>query len=87
MSLVSEQSEKQVMDGLAGIEAEQIPVHEKVVRKAAFLQLISDAYPDTIDLYWLSLQLLQGVAVNNSDAKAVCGIKLRYINHFGELDK
>jgi len=85
LRVLSEQSEYEILDGLAKIDAEKNAVHEKMINKAAFLQMISDDYQDTIDLYWLSLQLLPEIPVNDSHAKAVCGLKLRYINHFSEL--
>ena len=84
LSVLSKQPEYEILDGLANIDAEEGIAYEKMIRKAAFLQMISDSYPDMIDLYWLSLQLLPKISVNDPDAKTVCGLKLRYIRHFSE---
>jgi hypothetical protein len=83
--VLSEQSEYEILDGLAKLDADKNAAREKTINKAAFLQMISDDYPDMIDLYWLSLQLLPKISVNDTHAEAVCGLKLRYINHFSEL--
>jgi hypothetical protein len=85
LSVLSEQSEYEILDGLAKLDADKNAAREKTINKAAFLQMISDDYPDMIDLYWLSLQLLPKISVNDTHAEAVCGLKLRYINHFSEL--
>jgi hypothetical protein len=84
LSVLSKQLEYEILDGLAKIDTEEGVAYEKMIRKAAFLQMISDTYPDMIDLYWLSLQLLPEISVNDHEAKTVCGLKLRYIRHFSE---
>jgi len=34
---------------------------EKALKKAAYLNFLSDTYPDKINLYWLSYQILKGI--------------------------
>ena len=33
-------------------------INEKILKKAIYVQLVSDIHPDKIDLYWLSAQWL-----------------------------
>ncbi|MDQ5985448.1 MAG: hypothetical protein CSYNP_01158 [Syntrophus sp. SKADARSKE-3] len=49
---------EEVMKGLAGIDRENSSPSETLIGKVAYLQLISDAYPEKVDLYWLGHQLL-----------------------------
>jgi hypothetical protein len=58
-SVVKKELGEQVIQGLADIDREGLAEAEAVVRKAAYCQMISDLYPDTLDLYWLSFQLLR----------------------------
>ena len=57
-TLFDENAEKEILSQLATIDSENISANEKILKKAAYVQLLSDAHSDTIDLYWLSLQLL-----------------------------
>lgn len=50
---------KQVDGDLQKIDGVPGSAGEKILRKAAYLQLVSDVYPSKIDLYWLSYRLLE----------------------------
>lgn len=43
------------------------------LRKIAYLQLLSDKYPETIDLYWLSYQLAS--EINTKDGKIISAVE------------
>jgi len=57
--VLGKKDEKIVNKALAKIDREKISVEEKIIKKAAYLQYISDLYPAKVDLYWLSFQLLR----------------------------
>jgi hypothetical protein len=59
VALMNEATRAEVMKGITDIEGENSSASETLFRKIAYLQLISDAYPEKIDLYWLGHQLLQ----------------------------
>ena len=52
---------KQVVQGLAEINQKNLAQDHKMIWQAAFLQVISDSYPKSYDLYWLSGQLANQV--------------------------
>jgi|WetSurMetagenome_2_1015567.scaffolds.fasta_scaffold00250_20 hypothetical protein len=74
-------AEKEVREGLQRIDSEKGSPSAKAIRKATFLQMLSDAYPDRIDMYWLSLQDLPAKFSGVEEARAICGLKLRHANH------
>jgi len=47
-----------IKKGLNKIEAEKLATGEKTLKKAAYLQFVSDIFPDDMNLDWLSYQLL-----------------------------
>lgn len=57
--LMDRMTQEEVLAGLRDIDGENLPKPDSLIRKAAYLQLISDVYPDKIDLYWLGNQLLE----------------------------
>ena len=56
--LMDQTTRADVMKGLAEIDGENGSPSETLIGKVAYLQLISDAYPGKVDLYWLGHQLL-----------------------------
>ena len=64
-SLLNDESENQLKSKLAEIEAEFPSNEERVLEKAKYLQLISDIYPEQVDLYWLSGQILSVTVMTN----------------------
>ena len=68
-TVLDEQSEKEILEKLAEIEAENISDEERTLKKAAYVQLISDLYSDTVDLYWLSEQWLSKISPTDENLK------------------
>ena len=68
-TLLDEQTEKEILDKLAAIDAENISHEERALKKAAYVQLISELYPDTVDLYWLSAQWLSEISPTDEGLK------------------
>jgi len=56
--VLGKEDEAIVNNALTKIDAKKITTEEKILEKAAYLQFISDCYPDQVDLYWFSFQLL-----------------------------
>jgi len=65
-----------VRNGFAGIDKTTSDTEERAVRKASFVQLLSDLYPKEVDLYWLSAQLVENVTHDS-----VSGLRLRFAQH------
>ena len=61
-TILDEQTEKDIFEKLAEIDAENLSSEERLLKKAAYVQLISDLYPETVDLYWLSAQWLSEIS-------------------------
>jgi hypothetical protein len=68
---------------LSKIDQETISDDEKKVKKAAYFQFMSDLYPGTVNLYWLSYRLLRDVNQdkNKKIKKAVEHLKYRFLDH------
>ena len=62
VSLVDIVSSSQIQQGLHQIEQEEGGGNFGKIKKAAYLQLVSDTFPDSIDLYWKSHEILQSVS-------------------------
>jgi hypothetical protein len=76
---------QQVTGDLREIEQEPIGTVEKVLRKAVYLQFMSDAYPQDIDLYWFSYRLLEGIKderiLKEDDKVLLSDLKRNYLRH------
>ncbi len=59
LTILSSDAEANLTKKLAEIDAESISSDEKILKKAKYVQLLSDMYPNQIDLYYLSAQWLQ----------------------------
>ena len=62
VSLVDIVSGSQILQDLQLIDSETGNESYRKLKKAAYLQLVSDAFPDNIDLYWKSHDILQSVS-------------------------
>ncbi len=86
--LLSDEIAQQVTADLKEIEKKGISSAEKEIRKAAYLQFMSDAYPQDIDLYWLSYSLLEGIkdeSISKKDDKVLLDeLKKNYVRHVRE---
>ena len=65
------------IDGFKAVEK-----NEKAIRKAVYLQMVSDLYPKEADLYWQSIQLLG----DDSDSTAE-KLRTRYMQHLRKTVK
>ena len=63
-SVFYDEFEKKLFSKLEKIEQENISADECILKKVKYVQLLSDIYPDTIDLYWLCLQWLRDTDVS-----------------------
>jgi hypothetical protein len=68
MKFLSQKDGDLIEKDLRQIDSEKISTDEKRLKKAAYLQMMSDLYPTEINLYWLSYQFL--IEIGNQD-KAV----------------
>ena len=76
--------ERQITADLRQIDIEPITATERALRKAAYLQFMSDAYPDDIDLYWLSHLILEEIGVEGigeDDKTLIDELKTNYLRH------
>ena len=64
MRLLTSDIAKLVAEDLKQIEKDEANEPMKSIKKAAYLQFMSDAYPVDIDLYWLSSQIVYGIKEN-----------------------
>jgi hypothetical protein len=55
-----------ISSDLRKIDNEKIRYEEKLVKKAGYLQLMSNTYPQEVDLYWLSKTYLEEIKDENS---------------------
>ena len=75
--ILDSQTEKEILAKLEEIDSENISDDEHTLKKAAYVQLISDIYSDKIDLYWLSSQWLTQIAPSNDKLKETKSVLLR----------
>jgi hypothetical protein len=79
---------QQVAADLGQIEKEAGGPVDTIIKKALYLQVMSDAYPQDIDLYWLSYQVLEGIKDQqglNADEKAILDdLRRNYMRHVRE---
>ena len=58
ITMLDEKSETEILSTLNAIDSENIAENERLFKKVAYVQLISDLYPQQFDFYWLSAQWL-----------------------------
>ena len=58
LTVLNEQIEKEILSRLSEIDSENISENERLFEKVRYLQIVSDLYPEQVDLYWLSAQWL-----------------------------
>lgn len=83
--LLTEELAQQVISDLEKLANEKIGDPEKKIKQAAYLQFLSDTYPDEIDLYWLSHQILDELKENallkDDDQIVRARLKKSYLRH------
>ena len=86
--LLAQDIAQQVTADLGLIEKETTEDVERTINKAAYLQFMSDAYPQDIDLYWLSYLYLQEISnekvAKEDDMLLLNDLKMRYLSHVME---
>lgn len=65
--LLAKNDEVVVKKALEKIDSEGISADQKIVKKAAYLQFLSDLYPLQIDLYWLSYHILKNADLHKDN--------------------
>ena|GEM_PF-5502201 len=68
-TVLDEQTEKELLDKLAEIDSEYSSPEERVIRKALYVQLLSDDSKYGCDLYWLSAQWLSEISPTDDKLK------------------
>jgi hypothetical protein len=88
MTLMDEMLQNEVKKGFTDIERENSAVSDLIIKKVAYCQLISDVYPDKIDLYWLGNQLLEEhpLPASEDQKEVVERLKQRYLNHLRKTE-
>jgi len=80
LRLLENETAQQIMSDLKKIEEKTITEDEKKIQKSAYLQLMSDTFPDEVDLYWMSYEVLKGLNNNELTSK----LKDRYFEHINK---
>jgi hypothetical protein len=64
IEILDRESYQQVLSDLNEIDIDKEPSNsnERALKKAAYLDLLSDSYPEKINLYWMSYQVLRGIS-------------------------
>lgn len=68
-TVLDEQTERELLDELAKIDAKNLPPEERILEKAIYVQMLSEEYPDKFDLYWLGVQWLSKISPNDEKLK------------------
>lgn len=80
-TILDAQTEKEILAKLEEIDAEHISDDERILKKSAYVQLISDIYSDKVDLYWLSEQWLSKCSPTDEKLKESKSVLLRKCAH------
>ncbi len=72
--ILAKDDEEVVKKSLDKIDTEKGSSDTKIINKAAFLQFLSDLYPDQINLYWLSYHILINADLHDNAAAELCDI-------------
>jgi hypothetical protein len=87
--LLDDETAQQVSSDLNRINEEQMSDAEKGIKKAAYLQFLSDSYSQEIDLYWLSYQILEGIkdeSILSEDGKTLLEeLRNRCLKHMEKM--
>ena len=84
ITLMDETLQNEVNIGFETIGSEKASSIDQLIRRVAYCQLLSDIYPDKVDLYWLGRQLIKENTAKPSEEqqKVIDGLDERYFNHF-----
>lgn len=80
-TILDAQTEKEILAKLEEIDAEHISDDERILKKSAYVQLISDIYSNKIDLYWLSAQWLSEMSSADENLKNTKNVLMKKCVH------
>jgi hypothetical protein len=88
ISLLDESLAMEVLKGLEYIDREKASKSDRELKKAVYLQLITDAYPEKMDLYWLGDQVLRekDLQLTGEQEETAAALRRRYVDHFRKVD-
>lgn len=87
-TILDEEIEKQLTDNFAKIDAENISEQERTLKKATYVQQLSETYPKQFDLYWLSAQWMSTFSpADKEQLKEMNMILQRCVNHLNNERK
>ena len=79
--ILLEKEQSEILKDIKEIEQGAKTKEDLIIKKASYLQLISDMYSENIDFYWLSYQVLQ--AGNFSNDSQANDLEKRFYKHHG----
>lgn len=89
LRLINEKTAGQISSDLKKIEEQPVSPVEKGIRKAAYLQYMTDAYPKEIDLYWMSFVVLEdldkGREATAENKRTIEMLRNNYRRHLDEI--
>jgi len=83
-TVLDSQIETEVMGKLAELDKMKLTDKERVLRKALLIQLISDSFPDKVNLYWLSSQWIGEIENFGTDEKQAQYLLQRCKRHLNQ---
>lgn len=87
-TILPKQIEQELLDNLAELDAEKISAEERAIKKASYIQALSENYPNDFDLYWLSAQWMFEISPTDKKIKDDKKILLaRCIDHLNDAMK
>jgi hypothetical protein len=85
LRLLANDAAQQIAADVEQINKEAISAVERALKKATYLQFVSDAYPSDMDLYWLSYLILEELGdkgvPGEEDKALVDKLKGNYLRH------
>jgi hypothetical protein len=84
--LLNREKAAQVETGLAAVAADAVSARKNIlIQQAAYLQLLSDMYPEQFDLYWLSYRLIQEMKdKTKEDQDTAKYLEQRFVRHLND---
>jgi hypothetical protein len=81
--IIDNKFQKKIRSDFSAIDKLTINISERNIKKALYLQMLSEIYYNDLDLYWISYQMIQNINLSKyPDAKYVL---TRYIQHVEKM--
>jgi len=85
VTILREEIAKKILADLDQYDREEGNLADKKLKKVAYLQMVSDLFSESIDLYWLSYQQLMNIEAVDADIEILIErFKLRVARHLNE---